>query len=122
MKKIFFLFCLAGCASSGTENMKLSEYRPGTTVTKPTVYMFSADECEPCKEAKPVLEREAKSHGDRVVIVDADDWRMMRRLGYRSLPVFRFVKPGAPDLVVKGWDKKRFAKAYQYFDDGHVKR
>ncbi len=84
--------------------------------------MFSTDSWEPCREAKQVLEHEAERRGDRVIIVDADDFRMMRRLGYNSLPVFRFVKPGAPDLVLKGWDKKRFVKAYKHFDDGLMKR
>jgi thiol-disulfide isomerase/thioredoxin len=122
MKRMFLLFCLAGCASSKTETMNIHEYRPAAAAKKPTVYMFSTDECEPCREAKPVLEREARLRGDRVIIVDAEDFRLMKRLGYSSLPVFRFVKPGSPDLIVKGWDKKRFVKAYQHFDDGVMKR
>lgn len=122
MKPLLLLFCLAGCASPKTETMAIHEYRPGTTVQRPTVFMFSTAECEPCKTAKPIVEREARLRGDRVVIVDADDFQRLRRLGYSSVPVFRFVKPGAPDLVMKGWDKKRFVKAYQHFDDGYVKR
>lgn len=122
MKRMFLLVCLVGCTSSKTETMNIHEYRPSAAARKPTIYMFSTDSCEPCREAKPVLEREAKLRGDRVIIVDADDTRLMRRLGYNSLPVFRFVKPGAPDLVLKGWDRKRFVKAYQHFDDGVVKR
>jgi thiol-disulfide isomerase/thioredoxin len=123
MKWKILLLCLAGCASSsGTETINIHEYRPTTAAKKPTVYMFSSEKCEPCREAKPVLEREARLRGDRVIIVDADDPRLMRRLGYTSLPVFRFVKPGAPDLVLKGWDKKRFSKAYEHFDDSLLKR
>jgi thiol-disulfide isomerase/thioredoxin len=122
MKPLFLLVCLAGCASSQTETMNIHEYRPAAAAKKPTVYMFSTDECEPCREAKPVVEREARLRGDRVVIVDADDLRIVKRLGYQSLPVFRFVKPGSPDLVLRGWDKKRFVKAYEHFDDSIVKR
>lgn len=122
MKHLFLLVCLVGCASSKTETMNIHEYRPAAAAKKPTVYMFSTDGCEPCREARPVVEREARMRGDRVVIVDADDTRMMKRLGYSSLPVFRFVKPGAPDLVLKGWDRKRFVKAYEHFDDGVMKR
>ncbi len=122
MRTMFLLVCLVGCASSQTETMSIHDYRPSAATKRPTVYMFSTDSCEPCREAKPVLEREAERRGDRVIIVDADDFRMMRRLGYNSLPVFRFVKPGAPDLVLKGWDKKRFVKAYKHFDDGLMKR
>lgn len=122
MTRLFLLVCLVGCASSNTETMNIHDYRPSAVARKPTVYMFSTDTCEPCREAKRVLEHEASLRGDRVIIVDADDFRLMRRLGYKSLPVFRFVKPGAPDLVLKGWDKKRFVKAYQHFDDSAVKR
>jgi thiol-disulfide isomerase/thioredoxin len=126
MKRLFLLFCLAGCASSSssseTETMSIHEYRPTTGTTKPTVYMFSTEACEPCREAKPVVEREARERGDRVVIVDADDERLMKKLGYTSLPVFRFVKPGSPDLILKGWDQKRFVKAYEHFDSSVVKR
>lgn len=122
MKRLLLLSCLIGCASTPTETMTIHEYRPATKMKEPTVYMFSSDECEPCREAKPVVEREARLRGDRVIIVKADDLRLMRRLGYSSLPVFRFAKPGGPDLVLKGWDKKRFVKAYEHFDDSVVKR
>jgi len=122
MKPMLLLFCLTGCASPKTETMTIHEYRPGTAVPRPTIFMFSTEHCEPCKTAKPIVEREARLRGDRLVIVDADDSWRLRRLGYSSLPVFRFVRQGAPDLVMKGWDKKRFAKAYQHFDDGFVKR
>jgi thiol-disulfide isomerase/thioredoxin len=125
MRKVLLLFCLAGCASSSStkpETISIAQYKPGATVTRPTIYMFSTDTCEPCKTAKPIVEQEARLHGDQVVIVAADDDRLVKKMGYSSLPVFRFVKPGAPDLVMKGWDKKRFAKAYQHFDGKYLKR
>lgn len=122
MKHLLLLSCLIGCASTPTETMTIHEYRPATKTKEPTIYMFSTDECEPCRDAKPLVEREARMRGDRLVIVNADDVRLMRRLGYSSLPVFRFVRPDGPDLVMKGWDKKRFVKAYQHFDDSVVKR
>ncbi len=123
MKKVFLLFCLVGCASSSKpEIIHLAEYKPGTAVTRPTVFMFSTDECAPCQAAKPIVEKEARMRGDQIVIVAADNDRLMKRMGYSSLPVFRFVKPGSPDLVVKGWDKKRFVKAYDLFDDRYQKR
>jgi thiol-disulfide isomerase/thioredoxin len=122
MKRLLLLSCMIGCASTSSETMNIHEYRPRAKAKEPTIYMFSTDECEPCREAKPVVEREARLRGDRLVIVRADDLRLMRRLGYRSLPVFRFAKPGSPDLVLKGWDRKRFVKAYQHFDDSVVKR
>ncbi|WP_141731672.1 thioredoxin family protein [Oligoflexus tunisiensis] len=121
MKNVLLFFCLAGCASTSTETIPVSAYKPGSLPGRPTIYMFSADQCEACREAKPFLEHEAQRRGGRVVIVDADDDRIMRRLGYGSLPVFRFVKPGAPDLVLRGWDKERFVRAYDYFDDKKVK-
>jgi hypothetical protein len=122
MKRIILLFCLVGCASSSrTETIDIHDFRPSAT-KKPTIYMFSSENCDSCHEAQSILEREARLRGDHVIIVDANDLRLMRRLGYRSLPVFRFVKPGAPDLVLKGWDRKRFAKAYEHFDDSIVKR
>lgn len=121
MKTMLLFLCLIGCASTSTESIPITAYKPGSLQERPTIYMFSTAECELCREAKPFLEHEAQRRGDRVVIVHADDDRMMKRLGYSSLPVFRFVKPGAPDLVLRGWDRKRFAKAYDYFDDRAMK-
>jgi thiol-disulfide isomerase/thioredoxin len=122
MKNILIILCLTGCASTKTESIPITDYKPGSPPGRPTIYMFSSEDCEPCRDARSYVESEAKRRGDRVVIVDSDDDRMMRRLGYTSLPVFRFVKPGAPDLVLRGWDKKRFVRVYNYFDDTKMKQ
>lgn len=112
---------IAGCVTgaqpaSKVEYIKITEYQPGPEKSANSAYMFSADWCEPCKIAKPIMEKEAAKRGDRVVIVDSTDFRIMDKLGYKSLPVFRFTKVGSEkDATLTGWDEKKFLETYRAF-------
>ncbi len=99
-----------------TEHIKISEYKAAAEKLSNTVYVFSADWCEPCRIAKPVVEKEAGVKGDKVVVVDVNDYRIFDELGYKSLPLFRLTKANpAKDEMFEGWDEKKFLEKYRSF-------
>lgn len=112
------VWAMTGCATSTklgpmVEYIKITEYQTGPEKVASSVYIFSAEWCEPCKIAKPIVEKEAAARGDRVVIVDVNDLRVFDKLGYKSLPLFRFTKIDPPrDELFNGWDEKKFMEIY----------
>ena len=117
-KSLLVSFLLAGCVttSAPVEHIKITDYQAGKETIANSVYVFSADWCEPCKIAKPIVEKEAAAKGDRVIVVDVNDFRVFDQLGYKSLPLFRLTKLNPPkDELVQGWDEKKFLEKYRAF-------
>ncbi len=56
---------------------------------KPTVIEFGANACVTCREMKPVLAALAKSHGDRITVLDLDilkERHLIRQHQIRLMP------------------------------------
>jgi thiol-disulfide isomerase/thioredoxin len=123
---IFILLVLTGCATIQTpievkkgsiNHIKISQYKRAKAQNNgQTVFMFSADWCEPCKIAKPILEKEADQNGQIIFEVEVDDFRMWDRMPYKSLPTFIFSNNGKEE-VLKGWNEEWFLKRYRGFFD-----
>lgn len=115
---LLMLLILTGCVTSvpSVEHIKITEYQSGQENIANSVYIFSADWCEPCKIAKPIVEKEATVRGDRVVVVEVNDLRVFDKLGYKSLPLFRITKLNPPkDEIFQGWDEQKFLGKYRAF-------
>ena len=121
---IFILLVLTGCATTqtplevkkdGINHIKIGQYKRAKAQNNgQAVFMFSADWCEPCKIAKPILQKEAAQSGQIIFEVEVDDFRMWDKMPYKSLPTFIFSNNGKEESV-KGWNEEWFLKRYRGF-------
>jgi len=91
-------------------------YRRVALEKRPTVVMFSAEWCPPCKLVKPDLAQLARAHGERVttMLVDVDaDPALAQAVGVQSLPTVVAYRDGkAVDHVMGAVPASELAALY----------
>jgi thiol-disulfide isomerase/thioredoxin len=129
MKKLLFFAFLGGCVNPGpggkvpeqtvveashAEHIDISQY-DAKKLEPNALYMLSADWCKPCQIAKPLLEKETKAKGDRLIIVDANNFKLLVRNGYNSLPIFIMTDKDGKQKEYQGWNEEEFLRTYRSF-------
>lgn len=80
------------------ENSIANQFQKEVSSSTPTVVLFSATWCGPCKQFKPTYEQLALSYGaDKVkfVYVDVDNFpEHTSKYGVRSVPTIKYFKDG----------------------------
>lgn len=99
--------------------MKVAEFEDAVAIT-PTMAMFSATWCGPCKKIKPLflqLEKEAPAVQFIYVDIDESD-KLAEELGVRSVPDFRVYRNGVCIEKWTGASEDKLKKAVSILSKG----
>jgi thioredoxin 1 len=115
MKKLLaislvLLILASGCTSKGGDSNAEEELAAALHSGKPTLVMFYATWCNPCKLEKPIIGEIQLEYGSRVnvVYVDVDRYpRLVSHYGIRGTPTMMFFdSKGRPVKTFVGYTPK----------------